>query len=140
MASDAEFQNPAFLFREPGDEAFQQAFAEEKIRSELRMVNRYGIDKGVVTPDLFEAADVVQHAAEPDKVAVFHPGSLPDLLAQGCHPVGVVDLQPDFQVIAVVGGDVIVKSRGHVLAVCQGCFLPSYTGYGIISIISADSA
>ena len=75
------------------------------------MADRLRIHKGVVPAQLLKAAHIVQYAAQPCKVDVLlrQRKTFGDPAAEGCHAVGVVDLELYLRVSGVVMRSIVGK-------------------------------
>ncbi len=83
------------------------------------MVDGFCVLKGAVPAQLLKPPHVMEQTGQPGPVGLFfrQGNTAGNLLAEGRHPVGVVDLQPHFRVGGVVGTDVFGKRTAGAVTV-----------------------
>ena len=86
------------------------------------MATRDGVAEGIPTANLFEAAHVVEEAAEPGEVDIgVNPALLAgDAIAEICHVERVRHLERDARVVGVIRRDVGEEGGASAVAVDGG--------------------
>lgn len=86
------------------DEETELSVMEEDIRTQHRMITGQAVLKGMILAELLEAADVMEHTAEPGEVTVGGGQSeiFRDCIAHRSDPVGVVYLQFHLHITEII--------------------------------------